>query len=59
VVHRPMGPGAVLAMRPADAPADVPWVHLEVRHCRRKGAMWYLGCKFSEELPWNVVLLFG
>jgi hypothetical protein len=32
---------------------------VEVRHCRHKGDRWLAGCKFGQELPWSVLLLFG
>jgi hypothetical protein len=51
--------GAVLAIRTIDAPEDIPWVQVEVRNCRPKGPRWALGCKFLEQLPWSMLLLFG
>ncbi len=58
-VDRAIGAGTVIRVRPADAPEDVAWVRLEVRHCARRGRGWHLGCRFTEQLPWSVVLLFG
>ncbi len=59
VVDRPYQAGALLSVRPVGAPADVPWVRVEVRNCRRRGLEWCVGCRFTQELPWGVVLLFG
>jgi hypothetical protein len=59
VAEQPFAPLTIVEVRPGDAPDDVPWVKLEVRSCRPKADRWYLGCRFTEELPWAVVLLFG
>jgi hypothetical protein len=59
VAELPLAPLTIVEVRPSDAPDDVPWVKLEVRSCRPKADRWYLGCRFTEELPWAVVLLFG
>jgi hypothetical protein len=59
VVPRPLSPGAVFNVMPCDAPEGLEPVRLEVRTCRRKGHRWLAGCKFTSELPWGVLLLFG
>jgi hypothetical protein len=51
--------GAIRYVLPPHAPADLEWVGLEVRHCRFRDGKWLLGCKFTKELTWNVLLMFG
>ena len=38
--------GALLSIRPADAPDDSPWVPVQVRHCSQDGDGWAVGCQF-------------
>jgi two-component system OmpR family response regulator len=38
--------GALLSVRPADAADDAPWVPVQVRHVRRDGDGWAVGCQF-------------
>jgi hypothetical protein len=60
VVGQRFAPGTAIHVRPADAPEDVAWIRLEVRTCRRKGGdRWYIGCRFTEQVSWTTVLLFG
>jgi hypothetical protein len=59
VVPRRLSPGAVLNILPCDAPEGLEPLRVEVRSCRRKGHRWLAGCKFTAELPWGVLLLFG
>jgi hypothetical protein len=51
--------GAIRYIRPHHAPVDMEWIRVEIRHCRQTKTGWLLGCKFSKELPWGVVLMFG
>jgi hypothetical protein len=59
VLDRRLEPGTLVTVRPVDAPEDVATVRVKVCTCRRRGRGWYVGCRFTEELPWSVVLLFG
>jgi hypothetical protein len=52
-------PGTALRVRAAEAPAYVPAVQVEVRHCQKVGKGYVLGCQFNEDLPWNVRVWFG
>jgi hypothetical protein len=52
-------PGTVVQVRSAEAPDYVPSVEAEVRHCRKAGKNFFLGCQFSGEIPWNVRVWFG
>jgi hypothetical protein len=36
----------VLSVRAADAPAEVPWVQVEVRRCETRGVRYEFGCQF-------------
>ena len=38
--------GALLSIRPADAPNDSPWVPVQVRHIHTDGEGWAVGCQF-------------
>jgi two-component system, OmpR family, response regulator len=38
--------GALLSIRPADAPEDSPWVPVQVRHSSRDEDGWAIGCQF-------------
>jgi hypothetical protein len=59
-LDRAVPAGRVLRVRAENAPADSPWVAVEVRHCRpAEGRRWHLGCRFVERPPWNVLLMFG
>jgi hypothetical protein len=58
-VAQPVAGGSVLRLRVTNAPEDLPWIEVMVRNCRQKDERWLLGCKFVEELPWSVLLLFG
>lgn len=51
--------GTGLFVRAEGAPAETPWVAVTVRNCRDAGEYFLLGCEFQEEVPWNVLLLFG
>jgi hypothetical protein len=50
---------AVITVRSAEAPAAVPAIEAEVRHCRKAGKNFLIGCEFAEEIPWNVRVWFG
>jgi PilZ domain len=51
--------GQVLAVRTANFPEGLDPVEVRVRHCKQTSDGWHLGCQFVDELPWNVLLLFG
>ena len=56
----PAAVGAVLEVRPADAPAECPWVRVHVRHCTRLGPRsWRLGCQFAGPQTGGTWRLFG
>jgi hypothetical protein len=51
--------GTTIQVHPVEAPRSVRAVSLEVRHCRKAGRLFLIGCEFSEEVPWNVRVWFG
>jgi hypothetical protein len=51
--------GTIWSVRTTNAPENLPWIHIRVRHCQQKDDRWLWGCAFTEELPWSVLLLFG
>jgi hypothetical protein len=51
--------GAVLEVRPAEAPFYVPAVEIEVKFCRKVRKQFFIGCEFCKEVPWNVRVWFG
>jgi hypothetical protein len=55
---QPFEKGALLSVRPLQAPDELEWVQIEVRHCRALEHRWLVGCKFTKKLPWDVMLLF-
>lgn len=56
---RPVARGAVLRIRPTNAPTSIPWIQVRVKNCRKRGQRWMLGCQFVETPSWDVLLLFG
>jgi hypothetical protein len=46
-------------VRPTLAPDSSPWVTIIIRNCREVGDYFEIGCQFQEELPWNLLLMFG
>jgi hypothetical protein len=51
--------GTLLTIRAVEAPANVPAVGAEVRHCLKVGKGFILGCQFTADVPWNVRVWFG
>ena len=48
-----------IRVRAVEAPANVAVARAEVRHCRKVGRGYYIGCEFVDEIPWNVRVWFG
>lgn len=53
------GAGTILRVRPKDAPEDVDWMLIQVRHAQQKNDRWLLGCAFTRKMDWSELLLFG
>jgi hypothetical protein len=49
----------VVQIGAVEAPSYVPWAAAEVRHCRKVGKGYFLGCQFNDDVPWNVCVWFG
>jgi hypothetical protein len=49
----------ILAVRPCEAPSQIPWVHVRVCHSRKEGKKWLVGCQLNEEVPYSVRVWFG
>jgi hypothetical protein len=59
LVDQPAAPGTTFMIRPAEAPQSIPWVPVEVRHCRSAGKDWFVGCSFEKEVSWETRVWFG
>jgi hypothetical protein len=51
--------GTILSVRPASAPANVPWIQIEVKSQRRFESVWELGCQFVRTPSYSVLLMFS
>jgi hypothetical protein len=51
--------GELYRVRALHAPDELDWTPIEIRHCSNKGPENLWGCKFTREVPWNELLLFG
>lgn len=51
--------GAILQVRPSNAPDGTPWVEVRVQSLRPKETTFELGCAFIRTPSWNTLLLFG
>lgn len=58
-VDRALSPGQLVHVRAEAAPDSSPWVRVEVRSCRKDGRFYQIGCRFTDRVPWGVLLLFG
>ncbi len=52
-------PGTFVTIRAVEAPAYVAGAWAEIRHCRKAGKGFLLGCQFSSDIPWNTRVWFG
>jgi hypothetical protein len=59
LLNEEAAPGTVLSVMPRRAPPGTPWVHAEVRSCKREKDGYEVGCRFVRTPPWAVLLLFG
>lgn len=51
--------GTFLNVRPTHADELVPWVLVEVRHCRTLKSTWQLDCRYVRTPPYSIRMLFG
>jgi len=59
VTKRRVKVGALIRVRAENAPDNTPWVIVEVCRSTKHRKYYELGCQFTAEVPWNVLLLFG
>lgn len=59
LLDREVPGGTVITVRSVEGPGTLPGVEAVVRHCRKAGRNYLIGCEFSEEVPWNVRVWFG
>ncbi len=58
-VDQSLEEGTVLRVRRLNAPADVPWVEIQVKSVRVKESTWEIGCQFTRSLTFDVLMQFG
>jgi hypothetical protein len=58
-VDQPLEEGTMLRVRRLNAPADVPWVEIQVKSVRIKESTWEIGCQFTRSLTFDVLMQFG
>jgi hypothetical protein len=54
--------GVIMAIRPANCDALVPWTEVEIRSCRPSVEMpgrFEIGCQYVKSPPYSIQLLFG
>ena len=59
LVDRDISQDETLFVRPLEAPESVPVIPVKVRHSRRAGGMYLVGCQYCEDQPWNVKVWLG
>jgi hypothetical protein len=59
VLDREIPAGTEIGLRSVEAPYYLPAVEATVRHCRKAGKLFLIGCEFVGEVPWNVRVWFG
>ena len=51
--------GAEILLRATNAPGGTPWVRATVCWVNTDVKPHQIGCRFSDRVPWNILLLFG
>ena len=59
VLDREVPGGTAVGLRSVEAPVSTAAVEATVRHCRKAGKNYLIGCEFAGEVPWNVRVWFG
>jgi hypothetical protein len=59
LLQQEVSAGAAIEVHSVEAPRSVPFLKLAVRHCRKAGGFFLVGCGFCGEVPWNVRVWFG
>jgi hypothetical protein len=58
-LKQPVAVGTVLEVRVATASPSIPWTSVEVRSAATLSCRWKVGCRFVQEPPPQVRVLFG
>jgi hypothetical protein len=59
LADKELAPGTLMTIRAVEAPAYVPVVWIEVRHCLKAGKGFLLGCQFTQNISWSARVWFG
>jgi hypothetical protein len=59
LVDEPAKKGTIISVRAEAGGAGIPWARMEVRHCQRTNVGWEWGCRFLDNVPASLMLLFG
>jgi hypothetical protein len=51
--------GTLLQVRPSTAPENIAWQNVQVRNAQQNEDNWEMGCQFTNEPSWEILLLFG
>jgi hypothetical protein len=51
--------GNIISVRPSHVATIVPWIQVEICHCRKKDNGWELGCQFLCPPPSTISWMFG
>ncbi|HEV3203182.1 MAG TPA: PilZ domain-containing protein [Gemmataceae bacterium] len=51
--------GNIISVRPSHVATIVPWIQVEICHCRKKDNGWELGCQFLHPPPSTILWMFG
>jgi len=51
--------GAMVRVKAHNAPDGTPWVFVQVCRVGKNRKFYELGCQFTQDVPWSVLLLFG
>jgi PilZ domain len=51
--------GTVLQVRPTASPESIAWQTVQIRNAQENEGTWEMGCQFTNEPSWEVLLLFG
>ena len=51
--------GKVIGVRVREKSAFMPWIEVQVKHCKPSTHGWEVGCQFVNQPTWNMLLMFG
>src|SRR5207244_3551019 len=53
LVDIPFDPDTSLSVRALEAVKGIGFADVSVRHSRRVGKLWVIGCQYKDDVPWN------